>query len=157
MLQSTLYGSLHFIALIAIPAMVVWLCWKFGTKPKDGKSLVKRAVQTAVIGVVSAAVLFGVSCKCGPGNNPDLQRTVPMIVILALASCLPPGLKTYGMAGALMAFGYFLINSFYALVLGTCLYTGDPDFIENSCTNPSIAVRQWHTGITGLYGLELRK
>ncbi len=110
----------------------------------------------AMFGALALMVLLVPSCKCGPGNNPFSQIYIPVFAVMAVAFFVSKPKVRRAFFLFAVAAGIGLSFHFKSLVLSrsACQYTGDPRFIENSCSQPAVAERLWHTRLTGIYALK---
>lgn len=105
----------------------------------------------------SLAYLFSFPCSCGESNNPFSQLWIPALSAGLIAAFIQSR-KLYLSAAVLITIVAVALGiHFHILVLGQpeCLWTGDPNYILNSCSHPAIAVKLWHTWLTGIYGIRI--
>lgn len=153
--------SLHAIGLLAIPLLALATCLRYGWWPVDGTGWWERVRRVGLVLLIGWVVLFLLmpDCQCGPGNNPVLQRWLPLLSVAAVALVVSrPTVRWAYVVAALLA-GWALSLHFHALVLDpdACQYTGGgAEALEYSCATNAQAVPLWHTVFTGIQGLERR-
>lgn len=148
-----------FVQIFVLGAMVVVaiaLVARFGAIPRAGV-LPRLVLAIAASLTVFVVPLFTFGCSCGAGNNPVRQAT------LAAAATLLCGLFVGPIRARAATFALYFAAAmvaawhFHAAVLPSdrslCRYTGDPDFVANSCERPVHARRVWYSRLTGLHPL----
>ena len=144
-------GDIHALMLIAIVplSLVVALLLR------DSFSI-KRSLLVFVPAFLLAEILCP-RCLCGPGNNPSLQLVLPPIAAGILPMFIRRKKICIPAAVLLVITALLLGGNFHSLVLNpkACQYTGDLDYIDNSCDRPAKGHELWHTWLTGLYGIEV--
>ena len=148
-------GNLHAFFLLALPLAAVAIAARFGSIPAG--STLKTTISRVVLYSIGAVLVFNLyfPCLCGPGNNPNLQRYLPLIAgLLVSLSVSRTAIRRSFVALAFVAQLCLTIH-FQSLVLDpdSCSFTGDPSYIENSCSVKAQTNTLWHTKLTGLYEL----
>lgn len=151
-------ATIHALLLLLIPVTAIFLCVKYGHLPKDlrGWAGASGRVLLALFGSVVVLYVLSLSCLCGTGNNPSSQKWIPILSVLPIAFLIvAPRLRRLSVS-IFIFLGFILSLHFHSLVLNqtACAYTGDAEYISNSCKVPARALKLWHTSITGIYGIE---
>lgn len=153
--------SIHALALALLILSSLVLCIAKGEAPKSLGDFARSTGRAALtmVGVLVVLYLGVPACKCGPGNNPRMQIAVTLLAAALVAFAVQqPRLRRIYIVLAL-AVGTGLSFHFKSLVLSpaACQYTGDPAYIENSCRQPAVAEKLWHTRLTGIYAVIVKK
>lgn len=142
-------GNLNAFGLIIVPLLTAIILWRFGNlKPK-------RIIFSLIAGLFTAVVMVILfSYKCGDGNNPVYQMYIPALC-LTLVIMFVNGKKVLWLS-SLMLFltGYILCWHFHFLIFTAGIYTGEQYLLgcsQSSINSKQIAIKQWHTPLTGLY------
>jgi hypothetical protein len=138
-------GNIHAIGLLAVPIITMLIIWKFRNYSFARISI---AIVTGFVGAVTFAMPF--TYKCGAGNNPSLQATIPAICLTLTIVFVNRNKILIPAIIFLLLSGFLLCWHFSYLVIKTETYTGEPELGGCSETKKQ-AEPQWHTGITGLY------
>ena len=151
-------ATFHVVVLLLFPLATVAICLRRGTLPPDWKLALKAAGRALLTLAVATIVLFILApyCKCGPGNNPFAQKWVPLLSALFVSFFVGAAATRRLFVISAVVVAVLLSWHFNTLVLDrtSCLYTGDPAYIANSCRSPAEADPLWHTPITGLYAIK---
>jgi len=154
-------SSIHALALALLILSSLALCIAKGEVPRSLGVFARSTGRAALtmLGVLVVLYLVVPACKCGPGNNPRMQIAVTILAAALVAFAVQqPRLRRIFIVLAIAA-GAGLSFHFKSLVLApaACQYTGDPAYIENSCKQPAVAEKLWHTGLTGIYAVVIKK
>ena len=165
-------ANIHAIILILIlplSAVFIWVkreaCGikRVGTTQyKDANFIINFGYRFLRITLIFIAVFIVSSflsfpCSCGTGNNPFSQLWIPALAA-AIISTFILSRKIYLLSALLLTVIAIALGiHFHMLVLNTdeCKYTGDPEYISNSCDVPAVEVQIWHTWLTGIYKLKI--
>lgn len=147
-------GNLHALVLLALPLAAIALAARFGTRPVLCAELKPVVFRVALYCVGAAAIFsFYFPCLCGSGNNPYLQRYLPLAAgLLVSLTVSSPTVRRLFIAISFIAQPGLTLH-FHGLVLNpdSCSFTGDPSHIEYSCSVKATTAPLWHTKATGLY------
>jgi hypothetical protein len=147
-------GNLHAFVLLALPLAAIALAARFGVVPVLGVEL-KPVISRLALYCVGAVAIFSLyfPCLCGSGNNPNLQRYLPLAagLLVSLTVSRPAVRRAFVALSFVAQLG--LTFHFQSLVLNpdACSFTGDPSYIENSCSVKATAAPLWHTRVTGIH------
>lgn len=154
-------AHIHALLLLLIPVGSAIAVARLGAFPMGWRNWTRVGLRALVTSAAAVGILYllSPSCLCGPGNNPGTQRWIPLVSALLLSGFIAPPWVRRALVGIALVGGFGLTVHFQSLVLDpdSCRYTGDREYILNSCGTPALAVELWHTPITGIYGLEKLK
>ncbi len=148
----------HTLILLLILPLCLGICARYRVRNVTGIQLIRRISMGIVAAFATAAVpLVFFLCKCGVGNNPMRQVLVPAMGALLCVAAVGSRRSRWLSAAVLLAASVGLAWHFQSLVLPRdpmlCRYTGDAQFVMNSCRLPAEVTSAWYTPITGLYPL----
>jgi hypothetical protein len=115
-----------------------------------------RAICMSIM-VFVFAYLLSFPCNCGEGNNPFSQLWIPALSS-GLITIFIQSKKVYLTSALIFTVVAIAMGiHFHILVLSPpeCIYTGDPEYISNSCSKHAAAIQLWHTWLTGVYGIKI--
>lgn len=153
-----MHATIHAIVLLSIPVFSIFSCIKFGELPFHWKKLIYSCGRSFLTLLVSGFLLYGLrfSCLCGPGNNPSSQLWIPLLSAITTSFFVKKVALRRSLISLFVIMGIILSSDFHSLVLDSqsCSYTGDSEYIENSCNVSATAYDLWHTSFTGIYGVK---